>query len=278
MRYIALTIIIESLSEQKREILTAVLDYLNFEGVTELEQQVIAYIPASQFNKSELVESLKNNDILQLVTIETEEVIEEKNWNEVWEKNFEPVVIDDICAIRAPFHPEFKQCEYVITIEPKMSFGTGHHATTSLIVSAMLKMDFSSKKVLDMGCGTGILGILALKLGAEEVYGIDTDSWAYENALENSSRNHVNMNIILGGEESIPKIQFDIILANINRNILLQQKQFYFNHLKVNGTLVLSGILVEDTNTIIEAFTEQGFSNTGTQAMGSWQMLEFIRL
>jgi ribosomal protein L11 methyltransferase len=277
MQYIGVTLGICELPEDKREILTAVLDYLSFEGITELENQLIAYIPAIDYDSTELEKALNENGLASSVSIELQETIDEKNWNEEWEKNFEPVFIDSRCVIRAPFHETFDETEYVITIEPKMSFGTGHHATTSLIVSRMLEIDFSRKRVLDMGCGTGILGILACKRGAESVTGIDNDTWAYQNSLENASRNQVEMQFILGGDEVIPDQSFTIIIANINRNILLMQKQAYYNHLEPGGQLLLSGILIEDTVIIRDEFEKTGFTFTQARSKGNWQMMEFIK-
>ncbi len=274
MKYLGVTIRFKDLSDDNKEIMIALLDSLSFEGITELEGSVIAYIPVEQYNRKELENLLKTDNIIQKVEIESEEEIEEKNWNQEWEKNFDPVIVDNLCAIRAPFHPEFKNFKYVINIEPKMSFGTGHHETTSLMVSAMLKMDFANKAVLDMGCGTGLLAILASKMGAKEIVAIDIDKWAYENTLENMERNKVKMHIIEGGEESIPDKSFDVLLANINRNILIQQSQSYSNHLKENGTLLLSGILEEDIPVVLKTFNGLGFSSVQIQSKGNWQMIE----
>jgi ribosomal protein L11 methyltransferase len=275
MNYTELTLSIDQLTDEQKEILSASLDNLGFEGITDLGNWLLAYIPAANYNYSLLTESFKSFNIYQQVNIEDIKEIQEKNWNAEWEKNFEPVIIDNRCVIRAPFHDEFKKFEKVITIEPKMSFGTGHHSTTSLMISNMLEIDFVDKAVLDMGCGTGVLGILAAKLGASEVTCIDIDQWAYNNTLENMERNQVKLKVIQGGVEAIPDCKFDIILANINRNILLDQKESYFNHLKKPGILLLSGILAEDITIIQNEFCKQNFVFKKVRSLNNWQMMVF---
>jgi ribosomal protein L11 methyltransferase len=169
-------------------------------------------------------------------------VIEQKNWNEVWESNFEPIQIRDKVYVRATFHQPKPDFPLEIVIDPKMAFGTGHHETTSMMMDLMLDADFWAKEVLDMGCGTGILAILASKLGAKDVTAIDYDPVCYDSTIENSALNDINnIKAIYGSKEAIPNVQFDIILANINRNILLDQMERYSEVLKSGGEIYFSG-------------------------------------
>mgnify|MGYP002784723883 CR=1 FL=1 len=176
----------------------------------------------------------------------------EVNWNATWESDYQPVSIDDFVYIRAPFHEQPKTTyEHVIEIMPKMSFGTGHHGTTAGIMREMREIQFDYKDVLDMGCGTGVLGILAGKMGASKVVGIDIEAWAVENAIENAERNEVKMEVLEGGKEKISGV-FDVILANINRNIIIDQLPFYARHLKKDGHLLCSGFYQGDVDIIRE--------------------------
>jgi ribosomal protein L11 methyltransferase len=209
--------------------------------------------------------------------IAKEEILPDINWNEQWEKNFDPVIIEHRCAIRAPFHPPFNEKEYVRTIEPKMAFGTGHHETTSLMISAMLDLDFTGKTVLDMGCGTGVLGIFAAMKGAREVLAVDIDSWAYENAKENARLNNIEMTVLKGGSEVLPEIEFDIILANINRNILIEQASEYNRVLNFCGRLFVSGFLLSDVEMLENTFNDLGLTSVNHSSMGNWHMLEFVK-
>lgn len=234
------------------EILIAELGYLGFESFVETEDGVTAYIPVEEYEE----DLLANVHILQSeefeITYEKNE-IEQVNWNEEWEKNFSPILVDDICSVRAPFHPE-PDVDYDIVIEPKMSFGTGHHATTHMMIQHILKNDFQDKDVLDMGCGTGVLAILASMRGAKFCDAIDIDNWCYQNSLENVQRNDCdNINVEEGGAELLEGREYDIILANINRNILLRDLPIYRKCLKAGGEIYLSGFYEEDLPSIKEA-------------------------
>ena len=234
------------------EILIAELGYLGFESFVETEDGVTAYIPVEEYEE----DLLANVHILQSeefeITYEKNE-IEQVNWNEEWEKNFSPILVDDICSVRAPFHPE-PDVDYDIVIEPKMSFGTGHHATTHMMIQHILKNDFQDKDVLDMGCGTGVLAILASMRGAKFCDAIDIDNWCYQNSLENVQRNDCdNINVEEGGAELLEGREYDIILANINRNILLRDLPIYRKCLKLGGEIYLSGFYEEDLPSIKEA-------------------------
>ena len=258
------------------EILSAQLDAVGFEGIFEEEQSVTAYIKANQFEESGLKVIKKLLGSLHCtISWETKEIIEQ-NWNRVWEENFEPVIIPDQCVVRAPFHQEFSEYDLVITIEPKMSFGTGHHQTTRLMMEEMLRMDLSGKKVLDMGCGTGVLAILAEKLGAVEVLAVDNDQWSYENTLENISRNSCkNIEVIKGSVNKLPEQEFNLILANINRNILLEQIPSYAIHAAAGSYLLLSGILLQDEETIRERAEEAGYRHLRSAMLENWMLLIF---
>lgn len=234
------------------EILIAELGYLGFESFVETEDGVTAYIPVEEYEE----DLLANVHILQSeefeITYEKNE-IEQVNWNEEWEKNFSPILVNDICSVRAPFHPE-PDVDYDIVIEPKMSFGTGHHATTHMMIQHILKNDFQDKDVLDMGCGTGVLAILASMRGAKFCDAIDIDNWCYQNSLENVQRNDCdNINVEEGGAELLEGREYDIILANINRNILLRDLPIYRKCLKAGGEIYLSGFYEEDLPVIKEA-------------------------
>jgi ribosomal protein L11 methyltransferase len=226
------------------EILIAELGYAGFESFVETEEGITAYIQKEEWNTNILddIQILKSGEFEITYTFED---IEQTNWNAEWEKNFNPIVVDDICAVRAPFHEKFST-EYDIIIEPKMSFGTGHHETTHMMIQHILKNDFTNKSVLDMGCGTGVLAILAELKGAKPIDAIDYDNWCYLNSLENVERNNCKHITVIEGDASVLHKNYDIIIANINRNILLQDMKTYVSCLNKGGTLFLSGFYNND--------------------------------
>ncbi|WP_298239122.1 50S ribosomal protein L11 methyltransferase [uncultured Algibacter sp.] len=227
------------------EILIAELGYAGFESFVETDEGVTAYIQKVEWNKSILddIQILKSGEFNITYTFED---IEQTNWNAEWEKNFNPIVVDNVCAVRAPFHEKF-DTEYDIIIEPKMSFGTGHHETTHMMIQHIIKNDFTNKSVLDMGCGTGVLAILAEMKGATAIDAIDYDNWCYLNSLENVERNNCeNITVIEGDASVLGKNTYDIIIANINRNILLQDMEIYVSCLNKGGSLFLSGFYNDD--------------------------------
>jgi ribosomal protein L11 methyltransferase len=230
--------------EPAREILVAELGNLGFESFKETKTGLIAYIPKSDWYINILHEVHILNSGKFVILYDKEE-IEPINWNKEWETNFDPINIDDTVSIRAPFHQK-GNLQYNILIEPKMSFGTGHHETTHLMVQHLLKLDLKNKSVLDMGCGTGVLAILAEMRGAAQLDAIDIDPWCYENSLENVKVNHCNQIAVYQGDASIITKKYDVIIANINRNILLQDLATYANALVDKGTLLLSGFYQED--------------------------------
>nr|WP_298999722.1 50S ribosomal protein L11 methyltransferase [uncultured Allomuricauda sp.] len=234
------------------DILIAELGELGFESFLETDSGVLAYILESDRKKSVLEDLfvIQNPD----VSISwTQKEIPQQNWNAEWEKNFHPIHVDGVCSVRAPFHsPE--NVEYDIIIEPKMSFGTGHHETTYMMLKRMLTLDFDGKSVLDMGCGTGVLAILSQMKGASHVDAIDIDEWCYINTKENIERNQSHgIQAFQGDVGLLEGREYDVILANINRNILLKDIPEYSKSLKAKGFLLLSGFYIEDLKSIKNA-------------------------
>ena len=280
MNYISCTFIIKSdaLSNQMvSEILIAELGVVGFESFLENENGVIAYIQKKNWNDT----ILKNIQILQSdefkITYAIEE-IEQVNWNSEWEKNFEPIQVDNLVSIRAPFH-ENPNLKYDIIIEPKMSFGTGHHETTHLMIQHLIELNLEGKTILDMGCGTGILAIFAEMKGAKQLDAIDIDSWCYENSLENIERNHCKSISVYEGDVSLLKgKKYDVIIANINRNILLQDIEAYAKSLNQNGTLLLSGFYIEDIPFIHKEAQSNNLKLEKKLERNNWVALKFVRL
>lgn len=237
------------------EILMAELIEIGFDSFTEENDGILAYIPKNLFQEKELQEvPLLSNPEVQISYTFSE--MPNINWNEEWEKNFEPIYVDDKVLIRAEFHepnPNFHE----IVIQPKMSFGTGHHPTTHLMIQQMLDMDLSGKTVLDMGCGTSVLAIFAKQRGAGRTVAIDIDEWSVENSKENAARNNVELDISQGTAENLGSEKFDVILANINRNILISDIPTYVSVLNNGGQLLLSGLCFFDVDDILEVCTQQ---------------------
>ncbi len=233
------------------EILIAELGEAGFESFVETENGVNAFIQKEDWRKNILDDVyVLNSDEFDIQF--TSEEIEQVNWNKEWEKNFDPILVDDICSVRAPFH-EKPSTQYDIIIEPKMSFGTGHHETTHMMIQHLLKTDLTNKKVLDMGCGTGVLAILSEMRGAKPIDAIDIDNWCYLNTIENVERNNCyHISTYEGDASLLSDRNYDIIIANINRNILLNDIKIYAKCLNPNGKLFLSGFYKEDLEMISE--------------------------
>lgn len=272
MSYIQITIFTSDVS--LRDVLIALLSDTGFEGFEELEGQLLAFIPQKDFNEQSLRELLKQFEL----RFNTDH-IEKANWNKEWEQNFQPVTVGDFCTVRADFHKIESATEHEIVIMPKMSFGTGHHATTQLMIRMMRKIDFNKKKVFDFGTGTGILAILASKLGAKKVVALDNEDWAYENAIENTEKNLTSniVEVLLGSLESMEQTDFDVILANINRHILLQYMDELYNKVKSGGTAILSGLLNTDEEIIGMAATEAGFQVVEQLEENKWIALRLMK-
>ena len=258
------------------EILIAELSELDFESFDETEEGVKAYI-LSSLDRENLLEDLyllKNPEFNITYSINK---IEPVNWNEEWEKNFDPIDVDGVCSVRAPFHPK-PNAAFDIVIEPKMSFGTGHHETTHLMIKHLLKLDLKGKKTLDMGCGTGILAILAAMKGAKPVEAIDIDSWCYENTVENTERNGVAfIEAFEGDVQLLEGKQYDLIIANINRNILLADIPAYASCLNHAGTLLLSGFYTHDIPAITNVCNQQGLNFIMNFEKNNWVACKFVK-
>jgi ribosomal protein L11 methyltransferase len=276
MEYTKLSCCITPDSEINRELAVAELGNLGFESFTETEEIVEAYIPSKDFSP-ELMESeqIRENPYFKLDY--SVEVIPDQNWNEVWEKNyFQPLLIEEKCLIRAPFHNEYPTAEYEIIIEPKMAFGTGNHETTYLMIAAILNQNTKGKTILDMGCGTGILGILASMKGAASVTAIDIDEWAFNNVNENTELNNIhNLKAELGGAELLRNRKFDIIYANIQRNVLLQDMEFYAAALNQGGEIIMSGFYSEDIKVIREKAEDCGLQYCDDNLRSNWCAARF---
>lgn len=257
------------------EILIAELGEKDFESFIETEKGFSAYI------LKELHTSTLLNDIFILTSPDfkityTVEEIEQVNWNEEWEKNFEPIDVDGKCHVRAPFHPK-TNAEFDIVIEPKMSFGTGHHETTHMMIQHLLETNVTDLKTLDMGCGTAILAILAEMKGAKPIDAIDIDNWCYLNSIENTERNNcTEITVYEGDAELLKGKKYDLIIANINRNILLNDMQQYVESLNKNGILLLSGFYNEDIPFINESCEEKGLTFVKKFERNNWVSLKYV--
>ncbi len=273
MNYIELSFRLERPLEQA-ELIMAVLGEAGFESFEATDWGVLAYVPEAAYDADSIKEML---DLLDFSTQYTEKLIETVNWNAVWESSFEPVVIDNRCLIRAPFHQSEKSYELEIVIEPKMSFGTAHHETTALMISWLLDEPLAGKSVMDMGCGTGILAILAKKRGAAFTKAIDNDEWAYQNSLENILLNETSdIEVALGDADLLKNDQtYDIIIANINRNILLKDLDAYSLIAHPGSRLFLSGFYEEDIETITSKAGNAGFYLKGARSRNNWVALAF---
>lgn len=259
------------------EILIAQLADIGFEMFEENDNGFDGYIRKEHFHKEQLneIDYLQENDFCNVIW-QLEE-IESINWNEEWERNFTPVEVKGV-YIRAPFHHEKKDIKMEIIIQPKMSFGTGHHATTAMMIEQMLEIDFKKKEVLDMGCGSGILSIAASKMGAESVTAIDNDLNCVLNSIENIETNKTkNIHVTEGDADSLSGVKFDVILANINRNILLRDIEQYVKAMKPDAILLVSGFLKEDEAIITSSFSKLNLQKIKQLYKGDWSAVLYKR-
>jgi ribosomal protein L11 methyltransferase len=251
-----------------KETLIAKLATIGFEAFEEMPEILKAFIPFDLYDQAALISVLGDLQFQEMI-------IEKQNWNELWESNFEPVQVEDFVGIRASFHQEIKGVEHEIVITPKMSFGTGHHATTYLVMQAMRNLSFKNKTIFDFGTGTGILAILAEKLGAKQIRAIDNDDWCIENATENIAINHCQRIQIEKADTAEMQDKYEIILANINKHIILANIPFLAQILQKEGTILLSGLLVEDEEDILKACESVGWKFQFTQTKNGWIVCQF---
>jgi ribosomal protein L11 methyltransferase len=260
-----LQITFRPIAAEKAELLIAQLHEANFEGFEEEDDTLKAYVREELCDLEELNAISEAHDVAYGMT-----TIEETNWNAVWESNFDPVIVDDFVAVRAGFHAPISSVEHEIVITPKMSFGTGHHATTFMMMQQMRELDFNGKSVFDFGTGTGVLAILAVKLGAAEVIAVDNDDWSIANAQENLENNDAGITRLLKADSAAGEGSFDIILANINKNVILDNMVDLKAHLKQGGTLLLSGLLVTDEEDIRMACEKYGLIFVSRKERHNW--------
>jgi ribosomal protein L11 methyltransferase len=254
-------------NEGQQEELIALLSDLPVNGFEETSDRLIAWFPEEGFDEKLAADILQGYDYQA-------ETVNEKNWNEEWEKNFKPVVVGNFCTVRASFHPPVQNTKHEIIITPKMSFGTGHHATTWMMIDQMQNIDFNGKDVFDFGTGTGILAILAEKLGAASVTAIDVDDWSVKNALENLSENNCKR-ISVTESTVLPGAAFDVILANINRNVILQYMDGLRKICRPNAIILFSGLLRTDEDVVREAAASAGFKLINRLEKDNWISLVF---
>ncbi len=268
--YIKITIPVNS--DEQQDILLALLSEEGYEGFEETGDALNAFIAEDAFLETQLMELLQPFSISY-----SKEVIAPKNWNAEWESNYEPVIVDDFVAVRAHFHQPITTVQHEIVITPKMSFGTGHHATTWQVMKRMQSIDFSNKTVFDFGCGTAVLAILAEKLGATKVLAVDNDDWCIENSIENVEKNNCS-NIVVQKADAPVTQQFDVILANINRHILLQYIQTMAATLTANGFIIISGFYKEENQLLIDAAAAQQLKLVASSDRNNWSALLFQKL
>ena len=278
MDYFEVRFYIEPFEEYIYDVLAAELGELGFDSFATTEETLDAYIPEIQFDESKLKTMLDDFPFEANIEFKYSK-IESKNWNEEWEKHyFEPIVIGNDCVIHSSFHQNVPQAKYDIVIDPKMAFGTGHHETTSLVIAEILKMNLQDKMMLDMGCGTAVLAILASMRGAKNILAIDIDNWCTENSTENIAINKIeNIEVKLGGAELLSGLKFDIVLANINRNILLADMESYAACLESGGELYMSGFYTEDIPIIEAEANRNGLKLTRFQEKNNWVVVHTIK-
>ena len=278
MRYLVLHFSFDSKEDYVADVLADFLGEIGFESFVTTTSGLDAYIPLKDFDEAATNEKISDFPFQVEIRYE-KEILQDKNWNEEWEKHFfKPIIIDNRCIIHSSFHRDIPKLEYDIIIDPKMAFGTGYHETTSLMVSEILKMDLSGKTVLDMGCGTSVLAILASMKGASAITAIDIDDWCVENSLENIALNGVNnIQVLLGDASLLRGMHFDVIIANINRNILLNDMAAYSHCLSEGGCLYMSGFYTEDVSIIESGAVKHGLKMDYFNQKNNWAAVKMTK-
>ena len=280
MEYTEVRIGIEPYTEDNADWVTAEIESLGYESFCYEEPFLLAYIPTGRFDHAALVKALSAFEG-HLKIREEHSAVPEQNWNALWESSFEPIIVDGRCTVKATFHKGLPETEYNIVIDPKMAFGTGHHQTTYLMASLLMKEDVAGKKVLDMGCGTGILARLAAKMGAASpVDAIDIDDIAAESAMENASLNGVGdrLSVECGDASSLAgRSGYDLILANINRNILMADMPAYVKTMAPGGVLLVSGFYVEDVPMLAAVAEKCSLQYVSEQSRDDWAVVKFMK-
>lgn len=261
------------ISQEQQEILLALLDSIGFEGFEQREEELLAFIPREKFSEEDF-----RNVINQFPVSFEKKTVAEKNWNSSWEKNFEPIIIENKISVRASFHQPIKNVRHEIIIDPKMAFGTGHHATTEMMMRLMLGENFSGKEILDFGCGTGILSILASEVGGKSVLAIDNDPKAIENAKENFLLNSIQNATALLTDAVPSHKRFDIVLANITREIIIQLLPDFYQASNNSGKLLISGFLIKDEAVVKSAATFHNFFWKKQMISGDWLSAMLVKI
>lgn len=276
MNYIEVIVTVEP-KEQGSEVLIAELSELGFESFVDADNGFSAFIQENKYCESELKTLFLNYSAIFKINFNSKTILQQ-NWNEQWESSFQPIEVDGKCYIRAPFHESKKSFIYDVIIEPKMSFGTGHHYTTQLMIQKLMKLNIRNKPLLDMGCGTGVLAILASLMGANPITAIDTDDWSYENCIENLQKNNIfNVIVHKGNAEILAGKLFHTILANINKNVLMLDMPVYIQSLEKDGNLILSGFFETDVDQLNVKATELGMKLSEKVVNNQWTMLHYIK-
>ncbi|PKP34541.1 MAG: 50S ribosomal protein L11 methyltransferase [Bacteroidetes bacterium HGW-Bacteroidetes-17] len=258
------------------EVLMAFLGEIGYESFEEIEDGVLAYIPQADFDNLK-VENLLADKFKGFDISFTYETIQDRNWNEVWESNYDAVVISNRCLIRAPFHPSDPNMEFEILIEPQMSFGTAHHETTAMMIAYILEADLKNKEILDMGSGTGVLAILASMKGAKFIDAIDIEEWAYKNCVANTEKNNVTNVKVVQGDASCIINKYDVIFANINLNILVQDMEVYASAMNADGIIYFSGFYQADLTKLERAANKANLQLVGSMEKNNWMAATFLK-
>jgi len=278
MNYFEINFFIDPFEEYISDVLISELGEIGFDSFVSTETGLVAYALETAFNEAKLKDLLSDFPFEASIDYKVTQ-IESKNWNEEWEKHyFEPIVIGNECVIHSSFHKNVPKAKYDIVIDPKMAFGTGHHETTSLVIGRLLQMDLQDKTLLDMGCGTAVLAILAAMRGAKDIVAIDIDTWCTENSIENIEMNNIHgIDVQLGGAELLAGLHFDIILANINRNILLADMEQYAACLSSGGELYMSGFYVQDIPLIEAEANRNGLILIDYHEKNNWVAVKTVK-